>query len=422
MSLNVYVATSGSHGDVHPFLAIGKALQARGHAATVSVHPHFGRDVQAAGLPYTPIGEEIDFDAVLRDPLIMHPWRGGRAVMKMVVAAVPRALRRHRALLEQSRPDVIVAHHICIGLRWVAEALDIPIVLCSLSPMLWFSPHDPVPILQRGTGWWWERAARSLQQPLLSVCGPLENWKMNALRRKCGFPPESRAFWKEFHGGAVNLGLWSAHLRGPAPGDPPNGRICGFPWYDRSDVHATLPAALERFLAAGDAPVVFSLGTAAVHVPGDFYHIAADACRISGRRGVLLVGPGTNVPGDLPPSMIVVDYVPFSLILPRGCCTVHHGGIGSTSQGLRSGRPAVVVPHAHDQFHNGLHARRLGVAELLPRPRMTAKRLAEAIGRLVTPEVERRAAELRTALLAEDGAAAACDEIERVANDAKRGG
>ena len=218
----------------------------------------------------------------------------------------------------------------------------------------------------------------------------------------------------------MNLGLWSQHMRGPTPDDPSNGVICGFPFYDRSDVRPALPERVERFLAEGAAPVVFSLGTAAVHVPGDFYHVAAEACRLTGRRGILLAGPGASsgdgaVPRELPASVLAVDYVPCSLLLPRGCCTVHHGGIGSTGQALRSGRPAVVVPHAHDQFHNGLHARRLGVAEMLPRRRMTAKRLAEAIERVVRPEVGVRAAVLREALLVEDGAGAACAEVERVA-------
>jgi spore coat polysaccharide biosynthesis predicted glycosyltransferase SpsG len=47
--------------------------------------------------------------------------------------------------------------------------------------------------------------------------------------------------------------------------------------------------------------------------------------------------------------------------MPRASVVVHQGGIGTTAEALRSGRPMLVVPFAHDQYDNAERVRRLGV-------------------------------------------------------------
>lgn len=410
--MDVWISTGGSHGDLHPFLAIGQALRRRGHHVTLSAHPYFRADVEAAGLEHFAMNPEIELESILNDPLFMHPRVGGQRVLDMIFACVPSALAALRGALRARRPDVVLSHHICIGTRWLCDELRLPFVQSQLAPLTWLSGSDPVPPMQRRPGAWRRTAARLLFRTLLPLAAAWFGRRINRLRRDVGYPPERGAFLADWFGGDVNLGLWSPHLRGPTDRDPPRARLCGFCWYDRSDRTPELPADLQRFLDAGDPPVVFALGTAAVHNPGDFYHVATDACARLGRRGVLLVGKDANVPPLLGASMIAQHYVPFSLIFPRASAVVHHGGIGSTAQTLRAGRPAVVVPHAHDQFHNALHAHRLGVAQTVPRTALTVARLAAALARLADPTVESAAAALREHLRDEDGAKVACDEIE----------
>ncbi|MFG0320161.1 MAG: glycosyltransferase, partial [Planctomycetota bacterium JB042] len=139
-----------------------------------------------------------------------------------------------------------------------------------------------------------------------------------------------------------------------------------------------------------------------------------------GRRGVLLTGKAANVPGERPDGVIARDYAPFSLLLPRGAATVHHGGIGSTSQALRAGRPSVVVPHAHDQFNNAVHAVRLGVAAMVRRGRLDVDRLVRALRAVLDdPAVAARAATLGERLRSEpSGAEVAADLLEARARGA----
>jgi UDP:flavonoid glycosyltransferase YjiC (YdhE family) len=58
----------------------------------------------------------------------------------------------------------------------------------------------------------------------------------------------------------------------------------------------------------------------------------------------------------------------YSELLPRAAATVHQGGIGTTAQALRAGRPMLlVVPWAHDQPDNAERCRKLGLSRTVSR-------------------------------------------------------
>ena len=176
------------------------------------------------------------------------------------------------------------------------------------------------------------------------------------------------------------------------PGDPAHGVICGFPWHDRSAGQETPVAPLNEFLDAGPPPIVFSLGTAAVHTAGRFYSDAAEACGMLGRRGLLLVGRPEYAPPRLPDGVRPFTYAPFSQVLPRAAAVVHHGGIGTTAQALRSGHPTVVCPLSHDQFDNAARVSRLGVSATVKHSAVSARRLALELSKVLDdPATARRA-------------------------------
>lgn len=413
--MRVFVVTSGSHGDVHPFLAIGQELLARRHDVVFFTHPYFEPEVEAAGLELVPICEELDVASMMRDPELMHPTRGGPKILRMVLEATPSALSTVRRGFEERPPDVVVSHPICFGVRWLCEEKRTPWVTATLSPLFWFSPGDPVPTLQKRPGSLRRRAARTVGRMILPFAGWFGDRQLNPVRVLAGFEPQRGTFLADFHGGDLNLGMWSPAFRRPTPEDPPRSHVCGFAWHDRSTKGDVLPARVEEFLEAGPPPVIFTLGTAAVLAAGDFYQIAAEASRRIGGRALLMVGPS---PGRLPDEaddLLAWDYLPFSLVLPRGRTIVHHGGIGSAAQALRAGRPTMTVAHAHDQFHNGLTTLELGTGLMIDRRTLSVKRLATALSRLgSTSRLAARAGEIAEELRGEDGARSAVDRIERL--------
>ncbi len=411
--MNVWITANGSRGDIFPFLAVGRSLQRRGHAVAFAAPHYFRRDIEAAGLEFSDIGNAFDVDAVLHDPKLMSRNRGGLVVLRSVLAAAPETIPRVRAVLEERRPDVVLANHLCIGTEWVCRELGIPFARGTVMPIMWLSTSDPVPLMQRSAGRLNALVARLMFPALRTAVAVGLSRSFNRLRKRCGYPRVSNAYVREMIEADASLGLWSPIVRAATPGDPPRSTICGYPWYDGSGDAPRLAPELDAFLSAGPPPVVFSLGTTAVHAPGEFYELAAQACQKLGVRGVLVAGDERNRPAHLPAGVIAVKYAPFLLLLPRANAVVHQCGIGSVGLVLRAGRPMVGVPHGHDQFHNALLAERLGTATIVARHRLTFDRLCTALNRvLAEPAFAARAAELGPQLSTEDGGATAAATLE----------
>jgi UDP:flavonoid glycosyltransferase YjiC (YdhE family) len=203
------------------------------------------------------------------------------------------------------------------------------------------------------------------------------------------------------------VALFSPLLGAPQPDWPPNAHATGFAFYDRLDKSQGLPPELERVLDSGPPPIVFTLGTSAVMDARDFFVESARAAAQLGRRAVLLIG---RDPANAP----AAPLPPYSEIFPHAAAIVHQGGAGTTAQALRSGRPMLVVPFAHDQPDNAARVVRLGVARDIGRSRYRAARVASELRELLDdPGYAARASDAGRRVQAEDGVAAACELIER---------
>ena len=209
------------------------------------------------------------------------------------------------------------------------------------------------------------------------------------------------------------LALFSRFLADRQPDWPPQTVITGFPFYEEGG-DAGMAAGLAEFLNNGEPPVVFTLGSSAVRDAGPFYeHGAAAAVKLA-RRAVLVIGEDPrNRPASLPKGMIAVEYASFSRLFPRALAVVHQGGVGTTAEALRSGRPMPVVPFAVDQPDNASRVTRLGVARTIPRRRATPSRVATELRHLLDdPAYMQKASEVGEGIRREEGVQAACDALE----------
>ncbi len=149
---------------------------------------------------------------------------------------------------------------------------------------------------------------------------------------------------------------------------------------------------------------------------GDFFKQSVEAAVALGQRAVLLVGDDRFLPRDpLPAGIEAYDYVPYGALFPHASAVIHHGGIRSIAQGLRAGRPMLVVPIAHDQYDNAARVSALGVACTLPRRRYQAEQVLAALRALLEePSYAERARAVAEEVNSERGTAAAVDIIEEV--------
>jgi UDP:flavonoid glycosyltransferase YjiC (YdhE family) len=184
-----------------------------------------------------------------------------------------------------------------------------------------------------------------------------------------------------------------------------------FPLWDEAAQTGTQPE-LDAFLDAGEAPLVFAPGSANRQAAA-FFRAAVDACVRLKRRGILLTQFAEQIPRPLPASVRHFGYVPFSRLLPRAAALVHHGGIGTTAQGLRAGVPHLVMPMAHDQPDNAARLKRLGVGDWLKPAAFRGPAVAARLQRLLTdPAVPPACREVASRFHGVDPAAEACQVIE----------
>jgi len=421
--MRVLLTSIGSAGDINPFIALGSELKRRGHEVVLLVNPYFESGVTAAGLEYEPLGEYFSPTDLAREtPEAFDRFRGPWVLIRHILAPLAREMyTTTRSLAERWKPDIIVCHQISFGVPWVAREFDIPFCTAALAPATMLSAESPsvyqmgidltnAPRWLRRLYTWQSRRAVSF-----ILDGP-----MNAIRRDLGIPKVSDTLFGEMLSGEAILGMWSPTLRAAQSDDPPNLRICGFPWHDQSALYAdrgtTLAPAVETFLQNGDPPVIFSFGSVLSHEADDEFRAAAKACEAINCRGILVTGNDSSAPTNLPDNVLALDYAPYSQLLSRGCMTVHHGGVGTTAQALRSAKPSIVVPFVHDQFDNAARVQRLGTGIWLPKRILLASTgLARTIETIrASASIQQKAAEIGRAIQSENGVATAAAVLEQI--------
>jgi sterol 3beta-glucosyltransferase len=162
--------------------------------------------------------------------------------------------------------------------------------------------------------------------------------------------------------------------------------------------------------------VYVGFGSLAGWTPERVVDAAIAALRKTGRRGVLVPGGG-RIPPGLPADVYAIESAPHDWLFPRMAAVVHHGGAGTTAEGMRAGKPTVICPTTlNDQAFWGRRVAGLGAGpEPIPQRKLTAERLAGAIRAAVgDTEMRERAAELGREIRAEKGVERAVEIIEGV--------
>ena len=75
------------------------------------------------------------------------------------------------------------------------------------------------------------------------------------------------------------------------------------------------------------------------------------ALKLAGKRGIINIGgSGMNHTREITEDILFVKDIPHEWLFPKMSAVVHHGGAGTTAEGLRAGVPSVIIPYGNDQF------------------------------------------------------------------------
>jgi rhamnosyltransferase subunit B len=424
----IVISTFGSFGDVHPYVAVALELKRRGHRPVIATSEIYREKTDALGLELHPVPPDLpgydrpeEVSRMVAD--LMDSKKGPERVFDEFVNPHLRAM--YDALSEATRDaDLLVTHILSLAGPPLVEKTGIKWVSTVLAPISFFSNYDP-PVFPNAP---WVYHVLKLHPSVSRALMRVARWKLDQLaaplyklRAELGLGRGGNPMLEGQHSPRMVLALFSRVFGPPQPDWPAQTRVTGFPFYDRRDRAGDAPGlapALEEFLEESEPPVVFTLGSSAVWVAGDFYSESVKAARALGVRALLLVGEERHRPARLPAGVAAFDYAPYGELLPRARAVVHQGGVGTTAQGLRAGVPSLVVPFSHDQFDNGSRVARTGAGRTLPRSKYDAASASKELRALLTDEsYTSRAAEVGRQVRSEDGASAAADAIEEVLRD-----
>jgi UDP:flavonoid glycosyltransferase YjiC (YdhE family) len=421
--MRIVLNTFGSFGDVHPYLAIALELKRRRHDPLVATAEVYRSKIESAAIAFAPVAPDIG-ELLAKPEMIERIWRPRTGPDFLVRQYLLPALdQSFEDLFRACRgADLFLSHAAGYAGPIVAEMMKLQWLSVALQPMIFLSAFDlptiaGIPLLNSlyemsgGAGRLALRFAKSLAA----------GWAkpIHALRKRAGLPESNKhpMFEGQFSPYGT-LALFSHYFAAPQRDWPPHTHVTGFPFYDQPGFE-TNSTELARFLDEGPPPVLFTLGSSAVMQPESFYEESLKAAVQFGFRAILLVGMASPIrrAGSLPSNVYVTDYLPYSLVMPRCSAIVHQGGIGTTAQALRAGRPTVIVPWAYDQPDNAERARKLGVSQTLSRSGYNAGRAGRALQTVLDDRrgYGRRASAIADRISTEDGVAYACDVIEQTA-------
>ena len=400
-------------GDVAPYIPVARRLVDAGHDVTFLAPA--GYSSLLAGEPFEHAIYALDFSAAAMhaDPrhstLMKHPMANmarlgnywlGKAYLDDKDAAEGSA---REAL---SGADVLVTHPtMSMVTHPIAAQAGAQTIIGHLFPMLlttesWTPPLPysfRAPTSLNRAGW---RLMRSMSSRTF------HDDDANDLRRRCGLEPRRSVVLEAHLDAAETVLLSSEHYHDRAP-DWPDVSPGGFAVWD-GPPGMEMPEHLDRYVDAGDPPVVVTLGTSAATDAGHrFARIRADLDAL-GIRSVILAGNEANA-AALAGRDGVVAFAPLAKLLPRCRAAVVSGALGGIAAALAAGTPAVVHPQLFDQFWHGGQVRRRGVGALARR----VSDVAGAVASVIDDATAERARQLAAAIALEDGPGAVVAAVTR---------
>ena len=427
--MRIVLSNIGTYGDTNPLIALALELKRRGHTPVMAVPEVYRPKIAPLGLEFHAIRPDIDPTNNVLVEMVYDIKHGTEHGLRDFLFP---SLRQTYddfldAVTKPARADLMLLGELNYAGPIVAATTGIPWASYVLAPLSFFSAFDP-PVLPPyprlakadkkvpGFGRVIKRVARFASR----------KWPepIYALRQELGLPRGENPLFDAKHSPYLVLALFSRVLGVEQKDWPANTLITGFAYYDADAGNAKLPPHLEKFVTGGEAPVVFTLGSAAVLAAGDFYEVSARAAMELGVRAVLLIGtdPRNRPTQLLPESICVAEYAPYSALFSSGRLVVHQGGVGTTAQCLRAGKPMLIMPYSHDQPDNARRMKRLGVAKVIQKASYTPKKVTRKLRKMLDePKLAQKSTRIADQLRREDGVKTACDALEALYERTRKG-
>jgi rhamnosyltransferase subunit B len=347
--VNVVVATLGSRGDLHPFLAIARAMHEQGHNVHVLSQESHRTEVETQGLRFIAIAALRDYERTLAHPDLWHPIRGFGVLWRhLAVPAIGPTMDALAALRAMNGSQLtVLASPMVVGARLAAELGQVRLVTGHTAPQGLRSHQHPMYVGGHLIPKWVGDIGRAAIWQLIDryKLDPLARSTLGKWRAKLGLPAlEAGAFARWIHSPELVLGLFDERL-GRMPTDwPVEVEMTGFPLYEAYRENA-VPCAL---VPARPIDLVLYAGP-----QGHPSHTTIEKLAVQAAEGGLRTLLAGRAPVDgAPVRLTTMAMVDMPSALNHARLLVHHGGIGTAAQALAASCPQLILPAAYDQHDN----------------------------------------------------------------------
>jgi sterol 3beta-glucosyltransferase len=379
--MKIAISTIGTRGDVQPYAILGQALAARGHEVTLSTAKNFRDLVESYGIAFHPM--DVDYQEILNSEegkkiLKANLFAIQRNMDKLIYPLIESSLNECYQLAQNSdlfiyRPktlsDVFTGQLKTKAVR-AAVVPAMEETAAFLNPILsgFWLPN----FMNKWSYKWVNLRYKVLRKPINHFC------QQNGLQEH---KPKIKYNIPSIYGISEHF------LERPKDWSKAH-QLTGF-WF--SDKKSELPQDVADFIEEGEAPILITFGSMPIkkEIAG---MIIQTASQLKERFIIAACWADWDIPEIEPTKNIkIIDTVPFETLFPRVKAIVHHGGIGTTAECLRAGKPMFVCPILYpvgDQYFWGDLAFKKGVGvKPVPINRLTPTLFKERINQLVNNRV-----------------------------------
>lgn len=405
----------GTLGDVLPFLQLGEALRDAGHRVIMAIPPYYLPLAHARGLETRACRPAYSPERVMQEAHAFHQLDTRKISLEESQRAVDRlelSAQCEDVLAACAEADFLLCSTLQYAGSLAHERLGIPWAMSTVTPWT-FSPRRTQPKNASGQD---DNAPRWPGEPYYLD-------QVNRLRQQLGMPPQTLKSWRSsFYAPRLLFGWSEAFMPFPSlVGHAVEGT--GF-WSRPSTENP--PHALVRFLEAGPPPLALSLSSVPLTDQARVLQVHVEAAQLLGQRLIVQAGWAGLTLERLaetglqaaPDRLCLAPYVAHDWLFPQVRAVMTHGGIGTTAEALRAGKPVLVEPYGNDQFFNALMVVEHGWGAAAHPQKLTGELLAELlVAKVLTPEVAARTQALGARLREEAGLSRAVEVLEKWAGE-----
>ncbi|MVO14733.1 glycosyltransferase [Rhodobacteraceae bacterium CY05] len=413
--MKILLIAIGSRGDVQPFVVLGNRLKAEGHDVHIAAAEGFSAMISEAGLAHHPL--PMDLQDLMQSPEIksaLTSFSGKIKAYRWTSEIMNQQLSAMWQIGMDVAPGLILYHFKGALAPYLARKLGIPAWPIMLQPGFTATRQYPqFLVASRSLGRVGNLASHKAIGALIKVGTNLmiKRW-IKASGTDIGPMMDVQAGYAP-DGLVTRPHAYSPHITPLAPDMSEAEKQVGYIFAKPEEF--TPPPALQSFLTEGPKPIYVGFGS----MPGiDHQRINTallGALEQTGIRAVVATGWGGFADLSPGPNIHVLEAVPHTWLFPRVAAVVHHGGSGTTHEGLRWGRPSVVCPLFADQPFFGQRVADLGVGPApIAQKRLTADKLASALEAVLSPEMTAKAETLGASMKHEDGAGKMAELIAQI--------